>query len=111
MDFNILKIGAAKSLELPCTTLEDEAILGHKLMNVAAQHRPLLDSMNKAGAIYEDLERRHKKLADEKAIVENALVELMLSDKLSGIVKAKNKEVISSHDIKINYINKTVTYI
>ena len=117
MDFNILIPSIAKTLGMPINTKEQVGELSHALMNWLSKHKILLDGLDQA---YKDLKESRDETreihleyttkANTLSLAESVIIELVKGKELSGIVKEKNKKVVSAHGVEVDHINKCLTY-
>ena len=110
MNLNIPPESAGKTLDMPFSTEIERGHLSHKVMDVLSEYNLVCSSLETIRKEQDELIEKHNTLGFNNSLAEKALIDLTLNPKLSSIVKSKNKKVISTHNIKINYFPKEILY-
>ena len=110
MDLNILKSSIAKTLGVSLGSEIEEAEFSQKLMDFLASAKHNLASLKQRHEELRECNDEVFKLRNEQQISEKALMAMTASDKLSHIVKGKNKKVLADHGISIDYTKERIRY-
>ena len=110
MDLNILKSSIAKTLGVSLGSEIEEAEFSQKLMDFLASAKHNLASLKQRHEELRECNDEVFKLRNEQQISEKALMAMTASDKLSHIVKGKNKKVLADHGISIDYTKERLRY-